>query len=135
MNADENQECLSAFIGVHRRPIMIFFTTPHGRGSDPSHDRTGVITYCTVRLAILLTPPAVAVNVTTPGTRLVVIVNTAEFCPCGMIPKFGYTDAVSNELLCKSTRTPPIPAGPVSVTVACRDGRRSKEHTSELQSR
>ena len=75
--------------------------------------------YCTVRLAVLLTPPAVAVNVTTSRKRVVVIVNTAELCPGGMIPKFGDTDAVRNELLCKSTRTPPIPAGPVSVTVAC----------------
>src|ERR1035437_2495481 len=109
-------------IGVYRRSSAAhndFFTASHGRGSNPSHDLRGVITYCTVRLAVLLTPPAVAVNVTTPGKRLVVIVNTAEVCPCGMIAKFGDTAAVSNELLSKSTRTPPIPAGPLSVTVAC----------------
>src|SRR5450759_2675936 len=108
-------------IGVYRRSSAAhndFFTASHGRGSNPSHDRRGVITYCTVRLAVLLTPPAVAVNVTTPGKRVVVIGTTAEFCPCGMIARDAAA-AVSTELLFKSTRTPPIPAGPVSVTVAC----------------
>lgn len=72
----------------------------------------------TVRLTFLVTPPSIAIIVTTADwlTLPVVMANVALAAPAGMVIAVG-TVAVGSLLLSRSTVTPPGGANPSSVTV------------------
>src|SRR5215831_19879621 len=76
--------------------------------------------HCTVSVAALMIPPALAEIVTdcATGTRVVFTVKIALVKPCCTMTNPG-TCAVSSELLKRFTMMPPAGAGAASVTVPC----------------